>query len=255
MDRRSDNTDEFLVRILRPSGDYVTWLCIRLGLAPIHVTYFNFVLVIISCLMFAFLSPSYRILTSVFLIIWQLLDIVDGNMARVLGRCSDYGGFVDQIGGIFLLAFLHVSIGIGLYFWPEHSVQALLGEFGIGIHYLPVYTLILGVISSIAATLIRLLHRIIQDIFGGEMFQEYEIGYNNPKDIGLIIRLIKFVRKFERLGGFQIIIVFLASLFGYLEIAILLYFLLNVGMLGGYTGQALVSLRNQTRAYSGPSDH
>lgn len=244
LDKKSGNTDTFLVRILRPSGDYVTWLCLRLGLAPMHVTYFDLVLVLVSCLMFAFLDPSYRVLASIFLILWQLLDIVDGNMARVLGRCSDYGGFVDHICGIFLLAFLHVSIGIGIYFRPEHSVQALLGELGMDIHYLPVYTLILGAISSIAAILVRLFHMIVQDMFGGEMFQEYGIDYNQPKNVGLITRSIKFVRQFECLGGLQIIIVFLASLFGYVEIAIVLYFLLNVAMLGGYTGKALVSLRS-----------
>lgn len=241
---KKNGPSAFLIIIVKPLGDYVAWFCLRLGLTPMQVTYFDFFLVITACLMFALLGPPYRILASVFLIIWQLLDVVDGNMARVLKCCSDYGGFVDHICGMFLLAFLQLSIGIGLYFHPENSAQELFYKLGINLPHLSVYILICGACSSVAAILIRLLHQTIHEFFGSEMFTEYECRCKDTGDSKLSVKLIRFARNFERLGSLQIIIIFMASLFRCMELVVLAYFILNCGMLIGYTGKALVSLKN-----------
>ena len=108
--------------------------------------------------------------------------------------------------------------------WSDDSVQILFTRFAIDIEYLPQYTLIYGAYSYVAATLTRLLYRVIQIRFGKEMFKEYEGEY---KVIKLRYKLTKLVRNIEYLGGLQIIFIFFASLFHSLEILVLAYFLIN----------------------------
>lgn len=235
------NDTAFLLKIGRPLGYYLAWLFIRIGLLPIQITLFNLFLGITICLMFAWLGPAYRILAATLLVFWEILDTTDGNMARVLKIRSNYGGFIDFAGGMFLLTFLQLNIGIGLYFYPDNSAQALFQALGVKVQYLPQYTLIFAAYSSAAATLSRLLHRIIQIRFGKEMFKEDEGRFEK---LSLGGKLLRFIRNVENLGGFQIVFIFMASLLRCMEVLVLFYFLLNLAMLVGYTTRTFISLRH-----------
>jgi len=237
----SSNKNEatFLLKYFRQLGFYISWVFLRLRLTPMQVTYFNFVLGIYICISFATFDPMYRIFSSILLLLWQILDTVDGNMARVLNKRSNYGGFIDYAGNMFIVAFLHISIGFGLYRYPEGLITEIINNY-MQFDYLPAYTLILSAYSSVATILCRLLHKVIQIRFGRIMFKEVNL---KVQQLSLRKIIIHFIQNIERLGGMQIIIIFITSIIGCLEITIFFYFLLNIIMLAGYTIHVFWSLR------------
>lgn len=240
---KKNGPNSFLVKYLRPLGDYIAYLLLRLKVRPIAVTYANFILVFVAFFVFAFFDPDYRVFAVFLIVIWQLLDIVDGNMARSLNSCSKYGGFVDHICGLFVLAFFQVSVGIGLYLHPEGSLDILADTVGIESNIQPI-VLIASALSSIAAVHIRLLHANVQDTFGDKVFHEYEYDFDESIKIGRFAKWVRIIRNFEYLGGYQIPIMFLATIFDFLEIAVLFYSFLNLSLLFGYTAKSLYSFRN-----------
>ena len=209
------------------------------------VTYTNFILVFVALFGITFLDSTSRTIAIFLLIIWQLLDIVDGNMARTLNSTSKYGGFVDHICGLFLLAFFQLSIGISLYFYPDGSLNLLVDLVGIEMQKIQVIILIASALSSIAAIHIRLLHACVQDTFGDKTFHEYEYDFDKKVKINFFTKGVRVIRNLEYLGGFQILIMFLASIFNLLEIGVLFYFFLNIALLVGYTANSLYSFRNR----------
>jgi len=67
---------------------------IKLNANPNHITYFSFFLGLFS----AYLISSERILVGVFfLFLSQIFDCVDGDLARMSGRVTRYGAFIDRV--------------------------------------------------------------------------------------------------------------------------------------------------------------
>ena len=125
-----------LLMFCRPVGSYFAWGALRLGLRPIHVSCFNFVLVLAACGMFAFGEPRWRLPAALLLILWQLLDATDGTMARavlsiplaivsgqlfMIGHDAAHGSFSTSrknnvvMGRLALLPSLHV-----FSLWRDH---------------------------------------------------------------------------------------------------------------------------------------
>ena len=228
-----------LVQAVRPLGPYLAWGALRLKLTPNFVSYINFFLSLVICLLLAFGTPSFQITAGILLLLWQTLDCTDGTMARALQKCSKYGGFVDYAGGMFLLAFFQISIGVGLFLHPENSVHALLSWLDVNIQYLPGYSLIICASSSIMALLVRLINKDIETSFGKNLV------INNDgvpdKSRGTIRNIIKNV---ENLGGLQIPFFWLAVLFNHLELFVIFYFFINMGILVAFTVRASMVLRH-----------
>jgi hypothetical protein len=86
---------------LRRVAPFVAYAAIRMGATPFHINFFNFAFGLAICGLFALAPPDLRVPTASLLIVWQLLDATDGTMARALGIRSNYGGFIDHLGGIF----------------------------------------------------------------------------------------------------------------------------------------------------------
>jgi hypothetical protein len=233
-----------LLRLSRYAAPFLAWLAIRLKISPFHINYATFLLALCICGTFALGPPDFRVTAAVLLLFWQLLDATDGTIARGLGIRSNYGGFVDLLGGMFLLAFLDVSIGLGLYRFPDNSMQQLLDLMGIDFTYLPVYSLIAGAYSSIAAILFRLASRIIQLRFDIDINKTPEADHGvtamNPK-----VRLHRVIQNVEQIGGLQLIILFVAAALGRLEVFVVFYLIVHLVVLLGSTARALIGLRHQ----------
>lgn len=238
---RQKKETAFFMKIARPIGHYTAWFFIRLNLTPLMINYANFALANLICLMFAWTGSSGRIAAATLLVLWEIMDTTDGNMARTLKIRSNYGGFIDFTNGMFLIAFLQFSIGLGLYFHPEHSLERLFERAGIDLHYLPIHSLIFGAYSSLSATLNRLVYRISQIRFGKEIFKEYEAGFGG---LSLTNKIIWIIRDIEYFGGFQIPLIFLGAVSGCLEFVVLFYFVVNLMLLVGWMTKAFISLRH-----------
>lgn len=223
-------------------GYNLTWLAIRMRLLPLHVTYFNLFLGFMICIMFAWLDPVYRIVAALLLVFWQAMDTVDGNMARTLKIRSNYGGFVDEIGGLILLAFIQFSICVGLYRFPEGSITIIDSYAGLSFSLHPEYFLIIGGFGSISTILSRLINRIIIIRFGVTPTKSVGIA---GTDKFLFNNMVSVFRNIESFGGFQIPLIFLASIFNLLSLLVIFYFLISIILLMGYSMKMFYSLRNR----------
>jgi len=234
---KKDNS--ILLKFCRPVGFYFAWFFIRIGLTPLIINFLNLTIGIIICILFGWFNPIYRIPAASLLLLWQILDTSDGNMARALNIRSNYGGFIDYAGSMFILAFIQLNIGIGLYRFPEGLMEDLFYNY-FHISYLTEYILIISAYSSISTILCRLLQKVIQIRFDKEIFKETQMELNQ---LNMKNKVIKIARNIEQLGGLQIIIILLSSIIGFMELTVVFYFFINIIMLTSYTTYVFWSLR------------
>ncbi|HEV8643043.1 MAG TPA: CDP-alcohol phosphatidyltransferase family protein [Methylomirabilota bacterium] len=105
--------------LFRPAGFALTWIAIRLGLTSEAVSWLSGVVGLIGCAALvsgrAVLHPAGLAL----LVLFNLLDCVDGSLARTLKTGNPYGRFLDSVcGGIIDLGFWAV-VGILAFRHPE----------------------------------------------------------------------------------------------------------------------------------------
>lgn len=231
----------FLRSVARPIGVHLAWMAIRLRLRPLFISYLSFLLSVSCCVLFAWGDPSIRWLAILLIPIWEILDVTDGTMARTLKIRSNYGGFIDQLGGIFLIAFLPISIGMGLYRYPEHSVSGVFSSLGLTIEYSPVNTFIFGAYSSVASVFVRLIIKIVQIRFASQVTPE---AFTKKGNVFLMFAA-RQIKSIERFGGLLFPILFLAFVTRKMEWFVLTYFFVYAGILVMLTGYVCVFLRHR----------
>lgn len=227
-----------LLRAARPFGACLAWAALRLGVRPLAVSYTNFVLSFLICLLFA-ASSSGRFAAALLLVLWQVLDTTDGSMARAIQLRSNYGGFIDQAAGIVLLAFLHVSIGVGLTLHPDHSLARSISWLGVQ-ETGGSLSLILGAYSSAAGLLARLLARTAEQRFRQKFDRDSERERSGPRWREIAVKIAYEV---EGLGALQIPILVIAVWANATEVFLAFYTLVNVALLAAYTAKLFWSLR------------
>jgi len=109
----------------RPIGFLVTWGAIRIGITTEMTTYLSGMIGIFACLLLISSSQTYLILGIILLHLFNLLDCVDGSIARVMKTESPYGKFLDSVLGdlidfafffiVSIMAFRHPE----LLKWPD----------------------------------------------------------------------------------------------------------------------------------------
>ena len=229
----------FVGRLTRPPGTYLAWLLLRLGCSPTGVSFFHFGLALTACGLFAVVHAEARPLVALLVLLWQILDNSDGTMARILKSCSKFGGYVDDLAGLFLLAFLPISIAIGLYLHPEPVAGGAL----FGASTLPLeLVLVCGALTSVAACLYRLMLRIVQIQFGENIGGDEDAQLTAS---GPTARLMLFVKDLERLGGYQILILIVAAFLHCLDYYVVFYFFLEMAILIALTVKLCISGRLQ----------
>ena len=104
----------FSMKLYRFISKYISFLFIKLNITPNQVTVAHNILEFLS--LFLFLTGEYKLfyITIIILVIGGILDNVDGEIARVTGRTSLKGEYLDLIGHriIHPMFFLFLSIGI-----------------------------------------------------------------------------------------------------------------------------------------------
>ena len=227
----------FMGRLTRPPGTYLAWLLLRLGCGPTGVSFFHFGLAMTACGLFAVVHAEARPLVALLVLLWQILDNSDGTMARILKSCSKFGGYIDEIAGLFLLAFLPIGIAIGLYFHPEPVAGgALFGVSAIP----PELVLVCGALTSVAACMYRLMLRMVQIQFGENIGGDEDAQLTTS---GPTARLMLFVKDLENLGGYQILILIVAAFLHRLDYYIVFYFFLEMAILIALTVKICISGR------------
>jgi phosphatidylglycerophosphate synthase len=152
---------------------------------------------------------------------WEFLDVTDGTMARALERRDNYGGFLDYAGGMIIVAFLPLALGIGAYATPDGSLARAIAAFRPDVTVPRATVLIAGALISVISIFMRLLNRVLFLRFGDSHSQWDNDKQWAPASITQIVDLA--VRNLETLGGLQAIVLLGAAWLGWVECAVTAY--------------------------------
>ena len=102
----------------------------RLGLAPNHVSLIGLVLAFLSTITYWQwkLHPFFLILAPLFMLASGLFDALDGSMARIYGKATDFGGFFDSLLDRYADAAILCGIIIGGLTELHWGLAALVGS-------------------------------------------------------------------------------------------------------------------------------
>lgn len=110
--RRKDPT---LVRLFaRPLSFYIASLCANAGISANAVSIFSTFVGIIGCFLFLVNSYVVNIVAAFVILLWLVLDCVDGNLARSV-RMQPYGDYYDSMSSYVLVGLLGVCLGLRAY--------------------------------------------------------------------------------------------------------------------------------------------
>ncbi len=113
--------------IYRPLSFYVTPLFLRLRVPILAVTLASGVLALLMLSIAIRGGPYAYLFVAAIGVAFHVLDCVDGNMARTLGRPSRFGGLVDGFIDMSFWAMLFVSLGLLV----RHMGGGVLGQWAL----------------------------------------------------------------------------------------------------------------------------
>lgn len=159
----------------RPVGFLATWLAIRSGLTSEAVSWLSAVAGLFSCAVLVSGDSGLIPIGVSFLLIFNLLDCVDGSIARVMKTENPYGRYLDSICGEMVDVIFWTIIGILAYQhrdllrWP----------------YVSIYGVSLWLIIGIASNFLFIQVNYIERTFD-EALRKYweEINQNSPVNFG-----------------------------------------------------------------------
>jgi len=222
-----DKEDLWLCYVARRISFYLTWLFLKLNISANQTTYISMIVGVTGCGLLAFGSYSIRIAGALLLNFWIILDCVDGNIARFNKTSSNYGEFLDALSGYIVNVFLFLSVGIGVFNYPEFSFDFINKFFSS--NFDRSVLIILGIWSSFALILLRLVFHKFTSIFFQNRKVEIMSGGKSLKSFYYFI--YRVARNIVNFSGFLTPILLLATILRFLSIFILFYATINTGIL------------------------
>ena len=143
--RKRDGT---LGRFLyRPLSFWCASVAANMGISANTVSYFSLVVAILGCGLFLIRSSTAHIIGSVLMIVWGLLDCIDGNIARCVEK-KPFGEFADSISSYILVGLMGTTMGVAAYF-----------QGGILIEAGNPWIILIGALASSSDTMMRLVYQ------------------------------------------------------------------------------------------------
>ena len=128
--RRWDRTYPWIAYFLRPASFLVTWL-LPASVTANQVTLLSYPVALLSLTLLASGSFAGILLGAGLLVLFNLLDCVDGNLARLQGTGNPFGRFLDALAApAFVLPYF--ALGIGLARSSMSDTGAFLLTLGAG---------------------------------------------------------------------------------------------------------------------------
>jgi len=141
---KSKDTEEYFDTVFyRPVGYYIALISGRFDVTPNQITLLSIIFGIAGSLFFLPKNISFNLTGILLLILSDLFDSADGQLARLINKQSRFGRILDGLGGnlIFLslyivLCFRLLNDGFGPYIFViallsiiSHSLQASLADY------------------------------------------------------------------------------------------------------------------------------
>ncbi len=219
--RKEERYNIWVTLAVRPLSIILTRLFLGTTVKPTTITKWSVFSCILGFFIIAFSSNWIEnIVGWFFFFIWAILDGVDGNYARCSKQCSPLGDLWDTMGGYAAMVLMYLSAGIASYYQPQ--------LFSIG-H--PVIILILGCSTATISIFPRLvMHKRKSSNFSDETVA----SFSNKEKFSLSkIAAMNLVSP----SGFMQIIFLISLLFNLLNIFVIAYFIINLGIM-------MISLRD-----------
>lgn len=130
----------------RPLSFIVTYPLINMGVSANSVSVASIFVAMLACGLLMFGNTFSTIGVFVFLF-WDVLDCVDGNIARVKKTSSLKGEYMDAISGYTAPAFIYLAVGVAAYHEPGH------------LFWLGIWVIVLGAVASLSDLLSRIIYQ------------------------------------------------------------------------------------------------
>lgn len=202
----------------RPISYVISYVLSNIGIKANTVSFFSIFISLIGCALFFVDSYWACILGSLFFVFWAILDCVDGDIARTIGK-QPFGEFADSVSCYFLQALMSVGTGYAAY-----------NQGGVIFDKNSIYIIVIGCVASISNLLMRL------------VYQKYLSGEKQLVDSGIISKqedvwkdndkVTDWKVKFKEamgVGGWLPIFTVIASIIGALDIVTIYCFLVYLG--------------------------
>lgn len=230
--------DPFLIRYTyRPLSFIGSAFFSNLGLSANAVSYISIFIGLFAAYCYYFESHTMHILGAVLVNVWLLFDCIDGNIARCVKK-QPFGVFADATACYILLAFLYTAIGYTVYI----EGGAIFSEGNIWI-------IVVGSLISTSDIVMRLIfHKFregeieLNKIIGKE---ETFLDNYKPHEPSLKDRLLEAIN----IGGYQPIIILVATIFKFLDIVLLGVLLIDVAGLCFFTTKNIIKATNLAKKY------
>ena len=207
----------FLVVIFRFISPPFVYLLSELKVNPLHISYVNLFIVLTA--LFSFIFSSNIIFPILLLALWQFVDTLDGGVARTRKMISNYGGFIDQLSGMIMLAFFPLVVG----FAASQQVSKDLFDNKLFLSDItPEFILILGGLSSVSAIFSRFINHTIKIRFGEDNAKKV----TSENNINNLLKII--IINIENIGGLNLIILLAFSLTGMLPLYVIIFTFINL---------------------------
>lgn len=209
---KNAKNDLFAFYIGRPISYVLTIPFLKLGIKPNTVSFLSLFPSIIGFILVGFgQTLILKIIGWIMFFLWNLLDGVDGNIARYKKQFSKTGSLWDATSGYLAMVMTFIAMGTGCYY----------GHFSI-LKIDQVLLIVLGGLSSIMVIFPRLvMHKRLSSM--GEDYHTKEVkdksSYNFSKIVGLNLLSI---------SGFIQVLMLFAIIFKVMDIFTIFYFLVNL---------------------------
>jgi len=207
----SDRNDLWLYYVIRKISFYITWIFLKFGFSANQTTYIAIIVGLTGC------------------------------GFRYKKESSEYGEFIDSLGGYLMNALLFLSVGIGAFNCPEFSFKFIsrLFVFGINGNIL----IILGAWSSITNILSRLIFQKFMNTFRTVKSEEIKPRSSANSSKSVYHKMYFIIHNIVSFSGFLTPILFLATIFRLLNIFVIFYAIVNTGVLIATTSKIILKAR------------
>ncbi len=225
----------FLVVIFRfISPPFVYFLSI-LKVNPLLISYANLLVVIAALISFVFSENI--IIPILLLVLWQFCDTLDGGVARHRGMISNYGGFIDQIAGMIMLAFFPIFVSFSV---SQHMVDHQINYRLITYDLTSSNILMFGGLSSLFSIFSRYINYAVRIRFGHDNAETL----TSEENINRILKIL--IVNIENIGGLNLMILLACTILDLLPFYVVIFSAINFLIMLYVLFRALIDYKNFT---------
>ena len=216
--KASAQSDLFAFYVIRPISYVASVPFMYTNISPNMISLISIIPVMIGFVLSWFTHSKSEMLVSWFMFfIWDVLDSVDGNVARYKHQLSKLGSVYDAMSGYLEAAFVFFSAGI----MAAHSTGPLVRAGLIT----PEILVILGGVTAVMNMYPRLvMHKTVTTLMDKGQVR----GVSEKKEYG-IVKIIAL--NLKSCAGGALVLFLLAILFNWLDLYTVFYLLFNVAVM------------------------